>query len=450
MIEIGREYIPTPVQQEFHNACLRYPVVIFVGAVGAGKTTALIWQVIDDCLAVRYNRGVLAKQTYEDLEDALLPDLLLELELSKIPYHHYKRRRCLVFPQTGSVVHLLGLGDTIKHLHRTKGMNLGFVAIDQIEDVPREVVVFQLTRLRLPNVPANRRHLFATANPVPEDHWLYEFVYGDPDRGIPPAVKSYVVRATLDDNPHLPEDYKNLLTQSLSDEEKERYVRGEFGFLPYGNRVFPMFDKNLHVFPVEFDEKYPLIIGMDFGYRHPAAVWVQVVGEPEDEALRKVIVLDEYFGKDLLLDDFIGIVKERTSAYYPKAEIVFWCGDPFSAAQKTSYGEAIQETLRIKHNIPLRTRRVPVDQSVNNVAGLLRQRRLLVHPKCKILIKALQGGYRRDEYGEIVKDGFYDHIVDALRYALDVFAPFGSIHSIVPALNRAFRLKRVLGQFRPT
>jgi hypothetical protein len=39
--------------------------------------------------------------------------------------------------------------------------------------------------------------------------------------------------------------------------------------------------------------------------------------------------------------------------------------------------------------------------------------------------------------------------MDALQYALDVFAPFGVLHPIVPALNRAFRMKRLLGAFRP-
>jgi hypothetical protein len=50
---------------------------------------------------------------------------------------------------------------------------------------------------------------------------------------------------------------------------------------------------------------------------------------------------------------------------------------------------------------------------------------------------------------ETVKDRCFEHLMDALQYALDVFAPFGVLHPIVPALNRAFRMKRLLGAFRP-
>ena len=442
-------YEPTPVQKAFHQACLQYPIVLFMGATGAGKTTALICQVIDDCLMVKNNRGMLARMTYEDLRDTVLEDLLIELETARIPYTHYKRYRFIHFPSTNSVLYLSGLGDTVKTLRRTKGRNLGFIAIDQLEDIPREVFTFQLTRLRLPHVPPERRHLFATANPVPEDHWIYEMFVGDPERGIEPLEGAKVIYTTLDDNPHLPPEFRKLLLQTLTTEEIDRYVKGEWGFVPVGQRAFPMFDKRVHVGQIEFDPRYALIIGMDFGYRHPAAVWLQVVGEPDDPVGRRVHVLDEFLGTDLLLDDFIEIVRDRTQAYFPKAEIVFYCGDPYAATARSDRGEAIDVHLRQRYQIALRMRRMPLENSIQNIAGLLRLNKLILSPKCRILIKAFEGGYRRDEQGEIVKDGYFDHLVDALRYALDVFAPFGVLHPIVPSLNRAFRLKRLLGAFRP-
>lgn len=441
-------YQPTEVQKRFHRACLKYPIVLFMGATGAGKTTALIWQAIDDCLMVRNNRGMLARMAYEDLQATVLEDLLIELETYQIPYVFYKRYRMIHFPQTNSILHLVGLGDTVKNLRRTKGRNLGFIAIDQLEDIPEDVFKFQLTRLRLPHVPPERRHIFATANPVPEDHWIYRAFMGDPERGLPAWEGTYIITATLDDNPHLPDEFKKLLFSSLSEEEKERYIKGEWGFVPVGMRAFPMFDKSIHVRQVEFDQRYALIIGLDFGYHHPAAVWLQVV-EPEDFVGRRVHVLDEFLGMDLLLDDFIEVVQERTRAYFPNAELIFWCGDPYAAVQRSDRGEAIDIHLRRRYQIALRMKRMPLENSVQNVAGLLKQNRLLIHPRCKRLIRAFEGGYRRDEMGEIVKDGYYEHIVDALRYALDVFAPFGNLIAALPAINRAFRMKRLLGTFRP-
>ncbi len=442
---VGGHYKPTKVQQEFHQRCLEHPIVLFVGATGSGKTTALIWQLIDDALMVPHNRGLLARKTYEDLERTVLEDLLLELEMSQIPYVHYTRKKQIVFPGSKSIVFLTGLGDTVKNLGRTKGLNVGFIAIDQIEELTREVFLFQLTRLRLPHVPKNRRHLFATANPVPETHWLYEFFVGFPEEGIAPKEGTAIVHASLDDNPYLPDGFKDLLLESMSPEEVDRYVAGEWGFVPEGKAVFkPFFQKHLHVQTVEYTPDYPLIIGLDFGYHRPAAVWVQIHGDPFDPVGRRVHILDEMLGRDMLLDDFIDIVKNRTSAYFPNPTAVLWCGDPYAATQRSDRAESIDMELRVKHKIALRMKRVPLETGLQNIVGLLRKNRLFIHPKCKILIRAFEGGYRRDENGEVIKDGYYDHLVDALRYVLDVFAPFGMIHG-VESVVRAIRVKRLLG-----
>jgi hypothetical protein len=41
---------------------------------------------------------------------------------------------------------------------------------------------------------------------------------------------------------------------------------------------------------------------------------------------------------------------------------------------------------------------------------------------CPILIAGFVGGYARDEEGQVIKDGYYEHLHDALRYgAVNVF-----------------------------
>lgn len=444
---VGEHYKPTPVQMEFHRRCLEYPIVLFVGATGSGKTTALIWQLIDDCLVVPNNRGILARMAYEDLERTVLEDLLFELEMAQIPYQHLSRKKQILFPTSRSIVFLTGLGDTVKTLRRTKGVNVGFIAIDQLEDVPRDVFTFQLTRLRLPHVPKQRRHVFATANPVPQDHWIYEFFVGLPEWGVNKTEGTAVVHATLDDNPYLPPDFSRLLMSAMTPEEVERYAKGEWGFIPEGKAVFRHFFQNaVHVQPVEFDPNYALLIGLDFGFHRPAAVWVQVVGEPEDPLGRRVHVLDEVLGHDMLLDDFIDLVKQRTRAYFSGHQVVIYCGDPYAAVQRSDRAESIDVELRVKHKIALRMKRVPTETGIQNIIGLLRKGRILFHPRCRILIKAMEGGYRRDENGEIVKDGYYDHLVDALRYVLDIYAPFGQIQPVV--MSRVIKTRRLLGALR--
>ena len=49
-IDIGRFYTPQPVQRKFHASEARYPLL--EGGRGGGKSTALLWEAISQCLLV--------------------------------------------------------------------------------------------------------------------------------------------------------------------------------------------------------------------------------------------------------------------------------------------------------------------------------------------------------------------------------------------------------------
>src|SRR6516164_1332052 len=49
-IDIGRFYTPQPVQRKFHASEARYPLL--EGGRGGGKSTALLWEDISQCLLV--------------------------------------------------------------------------------------------------------------------------------------------------------------------------------------------------------------------------------------------------------------------------------------------------------------------------------------------------------------------------------------------------------------
>ena len=82
--------------------------------------------------------------------------------------------------------------------------------------------------------------------------------------------------------------------------EYRRAVLGERGLPMKGVPVFgDLFDRDLHVRPVEFNPSLPLIETYDFGHRHPAVTWVQF---PPGE----IHILGGVMGSALLAVDSVG------------------------------------------------------------------------------------------------------------------------------------------------
>ena len=65
-IDIGRSYTPQPVQRKFHASEARYPLL--EGGRGGGKSTALLWEAITQCLLVPGANCLLLRRTLTAME----------------------------------------------------------------------------------------------------------------------------------------------------------------------------------------------------------------------------------------------------------------------------------------------------------------------------------------------------------------------------------------------
>jgi len=191
-----------------------------------------------------------------------------------------------------------------------------------------------------------------------------------------------------------------------------------------GEPFFPAFSRNTHVKRVDYDPSLPIIRGWDFGRGHPSVVFAQ------KDKKNRLRVLRSFIETQRTIWDFAPYVLSETQMRWPNAEVID-CGDP-AGAQETDKG-ATTEILLVEFKINLHYR-----WSANEEGWKMMEKSLIVRedgePALAIdfrenedLIDGFAGGYKldvsatgKDTEGRLKnsakKDGWYEHVMDALRY----------------------------------
>jgi hypothetical protein len=183
------------------------------------------------------------------------------------------------------------------------------------------------------------------------------------------------------------------------------------------NVVFDQFDPAVHVQPVDYDPNLPLYRAMDFGFVNPfVCLWIQVDGSGV------VRVIDEYVRARATIDVHAAEIKSRTPCREEQVAATF-C-DPSGAGVNDVTGTSIVCELRAA-GIMVRYRRSGILDGIELIRRAIRDGQgrssLVVSPRCCRLIEAMQCYHYPQDLaaagGELpLKDGVYDHPIDALRY----------------------------------
>ena len=185
-----------------------------------------------------------------------------------------------------------------------------------------------------------------------------------------------------------------------------------------GRRVFPEFKRDLHIKEVVFNPLETVWRGWDFGYHHPAVVWFQV------DADDSPIILAELLGSEVVINSFAKDVVRLSKKLFPGCNFLD-AGDPAVRAKNDKSLRTSADILR-QFNIRIQTRSMPVRDGINIIRTLLLPRpdgeaKFRISPSCQLLISGFMGEYLRDEATDNpVKDGYMEHIFDALRYGMSV------------------------------
>ncbi len=181
------------------------------------------------------------------------------------------------------------------------------------------------------------------------------------------------------------------------------------------NAVFAEFDPTIHVKQIDYDPNLPLYRSLDFGFINPfVCLWIQI---DDTGAVR---VIDEYIRSRATIDTHAQEIITRTPC--PEANVTATFCDPAGAGVNDVTGTSAVRELRAR-NIKVRYRRSSILQGIELVRRAVKsgdgQSKLIISPRCSKLIEALRC-YHYPESAtpdELpLKDGIYDHPIDALRY----------------------------------
>src|SRR6516225_7300205 len=98
-IDIGRYYTPQPVQRKFHASEARYPLL--EGGRGGGKSTALLWEAVSQCLLVPGANCLLLRRTLTAMEKGGIEDLFKK-QVPRSLYRSYNATKHVITFYNGS------------------------------------------------------------------------------------------------------------------------------------------------------------------------------------------------------------------------------------------------------------------------------------------------------------------------------------------------------------
>jgi len=438
-------------QSEFLK-CATY-LLDYEGGIRSGKTTALVWKLINYALEYPGIKMLLARWTGDGVDMQLKPKFYEECPREVLGKWNAKEEWQEF--TNGSILYLRPLksSDDSSRYGKFSGLTLAVIGVDQAEEVPRDIYHALKGRLSQIGYP---HQMSLTPNPPAPNHWLVdEFPEDNHIEG------HHYLCTSLYDNRHI---LGEQLIQELEREYpvghvlRRRFIEGRRGLSIEGEPVYkPVFSRDLHVREVDFLVDYPLIESWDFGQRHPAVSWHQLLPWGWWN------VLGCYQGNNLFIDQAVPQVAAMRTELFPTATQLLVCCDPSGADRQGQgtrrravdvlnghlrgvYGPTIGARFVQGSNQP--EKRQFAIQQISGYLGRLVQGRpaMLFHPRAEILIDGLEAGYVYDDraftnqrlpnFRRPKKDGYYDHLQNTLEYVALNFGAFpvgpveaaGSVH----------------------
>lgn len=247
----------TKPQTELVNSIAPFPAM--VAGYGAGKSHALILRTMK---LIFGNGGNIAYYlpTYDLIKTIAYPRFIEVLDNLKVAYKLNKSDHILEVNNKQIIFRTLDNPDRIVGYEVTDSM------VDELDTLPinkaRECWVKIIARNRQKKAGQNT----VAVGTTPEG---FRFVYEQ--WGKNPTESYQIIKAPTYSNPHLPENYIDLLRETYPPQLLEAYIEGEFVNLTSGS-VYPDYDRELNGTDATIQKGEPLHIGMDFNVNNGAAV----------------------------------------------------------------------------------------------------------------------------------------------------------------------------------
>jgi len=431
-----------PAQRQLIESAEKY--VCMMGGFGAAKTMAAAVLGVTLSLAVPGNSGIVLRRSYPNLKDSTMRTYLEVLDYAGIPYERREVRDGwpfhLILPNASEIT----FRESKDH-GRKLGSAYGWFHVDEAAEEPVTTFSGFFGRLRLAAAAGYLKGILTT-NPPHHQHWIADYfglTPGTQTRSVEEGGETIdtsfrLIRVSTRDNPFLPRAYVADLRAVHSAGEARRVIDGEYGFTFDGTPVLaPPFDFGRHVTQLE-RLAITTVVSWDFGFRHPVLTWQQF--PVCKSATVHWHVLGEYGGRDIISEDLVPILRDKTAAWFPtlKPAHLVHCGDHAGAQIGEKGPGPIIRLARAPYRIQIKHRPIAnVDPGLALIRQAMRQTCpcgapvFAIDRSCRETLDAFAGGYhfpvsvpgraQPSTAQKPVKDGIYDNFVDSVRYAGENF-----------------------------
>lgn len=377
--------------------------ILLFGGSRSGKTYKLVRAVIIRACKAK-SRHVILRLCFNHIKTSIWLDTLPKVLATSFPelkvkWHgsdHY-----ISFPHNDSEIWVAGLDDE-KALEKILGKEYSTIYFNECSQLSYVQVQVALTRLA--EKSSLKKKVYYDCNPPTKRHFLYwlfiKNVHPETGESVDSNQYASMLMNPQDNLDNIDEEYINLLN-SLDEKQRKRFLLGEFNDDSDGSAYYA-FNRDLNV--QEFDTAFrsgSIRIGMDFNVMPMTAVIGYYVN-------KKFYIWDETFLENsdtfkmcdhLIKHNYVGVV-------YP---------DSTGANRKTS-GKSDHLILKDNGFVINFTRNPFVTDRVNNLNRLLRDGKIIIHPRCKKLINDLEKVTWKNDELDQKTDKMLTHISDALGY----------------------------------
>ena len=422
LLDAQRQFLEIP-----HDYTL--DVAVYQGGYGSGKTFA--GSLLGILLSLKYPKikGLVGAQTYTLVRDTTLQTYFEHLEnMGFIEGEDYKwssTEQKLSFYNGSEII--------FRHFdepNRLKSLNVGFIEIEEMSDIPYETFKMLLARLR--QKPCKKwknfqYRIFGHTNPEIQQGWIYKTFFVNPN----PNYR--IICAPTTQNIYLPKGFCEELKQLYDEKYYNTFVLGQTGNYNENLVVKDFTDENIK--NITYHDDFDVHISCDFNV-DPMA-WV-LAHKTEDKVF--------YFDEIVLENTTTSKACEEFCRRYPnhKGKIIIngdASGDNRSCTSEYTNYVIIKKKLlsygydadiKIKpFNPPIKNRVAAFNAKVRNANG---DTGLYVSPKCEKLLynirnlKYIEGtskidipNYRQIKQSKELK--FLSHPFDAASYLVDFYWP---------------------------
>ncbi len=422
LLKAQREFLEIP-----HDYTL--DVAVYQGGYGSGKTFAGSLLGILLCMKFPGIRGLVGAQTYTLVRDTTLQTYLEHLDNMNfqegIDYEWSSTLQKLTFRNTSEVL--------FRHFdepNKLKSLNLGFVEIEEMSDIPHETFKMLLGRMRQQPKSTWKNftyRIFGHTNPETQKGWIYKTFAQNP------APNYRLITAPTTQNIYLPEGFCDELKKIYDEQYYNIFVLAKNGEYNSGLVIKDFTDENIR--EINYQDDIDLHISCDFNV--DPMCWV-LAHKTDDKVF--------YFDEIVMENTTTAKACEEFCRRYPnhKGNIIIngdASGDNRSCTSEyTNYviiKKKLQEhgydaDIRIKaFNPPIKNRIAAFNAKIRNADGTIC---LYVDKKCEKLLyniynlKYKEGSSRIDipAYTQIKQNKelkFLSHPIDAASYLVDFYWP---------------------------